>query len=167
MEQTFASIIEHSLATLAYRADVAFADAPADFWTFDAGCDVRTPARILQHMVGLMEMTAAAFSSPDTEPTPNPVVTSRSEDTNTTTAYSDIEKFHTLISDIVTHLQQGHDPFRLTPLVIVQGPIADCLTHVGQLHLLRRLAGAPTERVSYLRVDVRSALQFPRHGPSV
>jgi hypothetical protein len=37
---------------------------------------------------------------------------------------------------------------------IFQGPIADALTHVGQLAMLRRLAGQPVRAESYVRAKI-------------
>ena len=40
--------------------------------------------------------------------------------------------------------------------VIFQGPIADALTHVGQLAIIRRLAGAPVRPESYGRAKIET-----------
>lgn len=37
---------------------------------------------------------------------------------------------------------------------LFQGPIADALTHVGQIALLRRMAGAPVRAENYFKADV-------------
>jgi hypothetical protein len=37
---------------------------------------------------------------------------------------------------------------------LFQGPIADALTHVGQLATLRRLAGSPVRGESYFRAEI-------------
>ena len=37
---------------------------------------------------------------------------------------------------------------------LFQGPIADALTHVGQIAMLRRAAGAPVRGENYLRADI-------------
>ena len=40
------------------------------------------------------------------------------------------------------------------PERLFQGPIADALTHVGQLAMLRRLAGSPVRGENYFRADI-------------
>jgi hypothetical protein len=35
-----------------------------------------------------------------------------------------------------------------------QGPLADALTHVGQLATLRRIAGAPVRGENYVKSDI-------------
>jgi hypothetical protein len=37
---------------------------------------------------------------------------------------------------------------------LIQGPIADALTHVGQLSMLRGMAGAPVRPESYARAEI-------------
>jgi hypothetical protein len=48
---------------------------------------------------------------------------------------------------------------------MLQGPIADALTHVGQLTLLRRLAGSPVRGENYLRADIASGRVGPQQEP--
>jgi len=38
--------------------------------------------------------------------------------------------------------------------MLIQGPLADALTHVGQLAMLRGAAGAPVRPESYARADI-------------
>jgi hypothetical protein len=37
---------------------------------------------------------------------------------------------------------------------LFQGPVADALTHIGQLTMMRRLAGAPIRAENYARADI-------------
>jgi hypothetical protein len=37
---------------------------------------------------------------------------------------------------------------------LIQGPIADALTHVGQIAMLRRLAGCPIPGENYFAADI-------------
>jgi hypothetical protein len=37
---------------------------------------------------------------------------------------------------------------------LFQGPIADCFTHVGQIALLRRLAGSPVRAENYFVAEI-------------
>jgi hypothetical protein len=53
----------------------------------------------------------------------------------------------------------------VSPEQLVQGPIADALTHVGQITLMRRLAGSPIRGENYLRADIAPGPRWPRAGP--
>ena len=37
---------------------------------------------------------------------------------------------------------------------IFQGPIADALTHTGQISMLRRIAGAPVRGENYFKAEI-------------
>ena len=37
---------------------------------------------------------------------------------------------------------------------LFQGPVADALTHVGQIAMLRRMAGAPVKGENYFRAEI-------------
>ena len=45
-------------------------------------------------------------------------------------------------------------PMGYSPHIIIQGPLADALTHVGQLALLRGVAGSPVRPESYARAEI-------------
>ena len=44
---------------------------------------------------------------------------------------------------------------------LLQGPLADALTHTGQLTLLRRLAGAPVAHENFMEADIRAGQVGP------
>jgi hypothetical protein len=48
----------------------------------------------------------------------------------------------------------GDRPFKGSAEMLVQGPLADALTHVGQLALLRGVFGAPIKPESYARAEI-------------
>ena len=45
-------------------------------------------------------------------------------------------------------------PLAATPEKLFQGAIADSLTHIGQLAILRRLGGAKMKSENYSRADI-------------
>jgi hypothetical protein len=45
-------------------------------------------------------------------------------------------------------------PLRCSAERLFQGPIADALTHVGQIAILRRLSGAPVKGENYYKADI-------------
>ena len=53
----------------------------------------------------------------------------------------------------------------VSPEQLVQGPIADVLTHVGQITLMRRLAGSPIRGENYLRADIAPGRVGPEQAP--
>ena len=48
----------------------------------------------------------------------------------------------------------SEEPLGGTPEKLFQGPIADAFTHVGQIAMLRRLAGSPVSGENYFKADI-------------
>jgi hypothetical protein len=135
--------LRHALATLAYRAAKSIREAPEDFGSFKASPATRTPAEILAHMGDLMdwglEMSREKPVFHESTALPWP---------------QEVERFFASIAAWDAYL--GSDaPLAEAPGRIFQGPIADALTHVGQISLLRRMAGGPVRGENYYRASIR------------
>jgi hypothetical protein len=136
-------MIRHTLATLAYRASKAVRGAPSDFGAFRVGTTTRTPAEILAHMGDLMEW-ALTMAQDRTQWRSAPVQ-----------AWADdVHRLFAGITALDTYLASGM-AFEIRVLSeLFQGPIADALTHTGQLTMLRRLAEAPIKGENYQRAHI-------------
>ena len=135
-------LLRHTVATLAYRAAKALRDAPASFEVFSPGPTSRTPLEIVAHMGDLLDWAtsmargAARWSS----------ATPQAWDTECARFFSSLKTFDDLLA--------SDEALRYEVPRLFQGPIADALTHTGQLTLLRRLHGAPMKSESYNRADI-------------
>src|SRR6266496_3863670 len=58
-----------------------------------------------------------------------------------------------ILAHIDDFLASDH-PLDAAPEKLLQGPIADALTHVGQIAMLRRMAGAPVKGESYFAAEI-------------
>ncbi len=137
--------LRHFLATLAYRFQTAVRDAPREFGDFEAGHGVRTPAHIVRHMTHLLKYSHSRFdAAADVDPP-----------TELTFAEG-VLRFHELLAvldrDLAERPEDGDDDVLLK---LLQGPLADAMTHAGQLAMLRRLAGAPVRGQSFVAADIR------------
>lgn len=136
-------LLRHFLATLAYRMEHVMQGAPEDFARFDAGNGVRSPGRILEHVNDVLGFTLNQFR-PDSY-------------SGEHTSGMDAERalFHDLLRRIGEMLQQEEEQLSEETLErILQGPLADAMTHVGQLAMLRRLAGSPVPPENYFRAGI-------------
>jgi hypothetical protein len=124
------ALLRHTLASLAYRAARALDGAPEGFAVFDGAG--RTPAQILAHMGDLFDW-ALSMAEGNQRWTPVPPCGWSEEKRRFFAALTGFDAY--LASD-----QPMHAPLER----LLQGPVADALTHVGQLAMLRRLAGSPT-----------------------
>jgi hypothetical protein len=133
-------LLRHTLATLAYRAERALAGAPAGFAVFPGA--VRTPGEILAHMGDLLDW---ALSMANGEPRwrDSPPL---AWDPGTTRLFTALEALDNRLA--------SPEPLRAPADKLFQGPIADALTHVGQIAMLRRLAGSPQHGENYYEADI-------------
>ena len=135
-------MLRHTLATLAYRAGTALRGAPAGFEAFRAAEGSRSAGQILAHMGDLMDWAASIVEGKETWA--DSAV--RSWDLDVSRFFDSVARFD---SRLAGPLGKDAPAERL-----FQGPIADALTHVGQLAMLRRLAGAPVRGQNYSRANI-------------
>ncbi len=137
-------LVAHFLAAIAYRTQKALRDAPANYPTFSAGAQVRTPVEILRHMTSVMGY-ARTFKLGGSYPIqPEPLENFVAEQV----------RFHAMLESVRDNLGDDGSLGTLTPMQLMQGPFADVMTHVGQLAILRRLAGAPVAPENFIFADV-------------
>jgi hypothetical protein len=77
----------------------------------------------------------------------------------------EIERFYTSLKAFDAHLESDH-PLNVPAGKLFQGPVADALTHVGQLMMLRRLAGTPPRGENYFVADITAGrVGFEQSAP--
>jgi hypothetical protein len=135
-------MLRHTLATLAYRAAKTMRGAPASFAGFEPGPTSNTPVRIVAHMGDLFDWALSMANGEGRWTTATP----QAWDAECARFFAALKTFDDLLA---SDQRLGYELTRL-----FQGPIADALTHTGQLALLRRLHGAPMKGESYNRADI-------------
>jgi hypothetical protein len=133
-------LLRHALATLAYRGAKTVRDAPVTFADFSGAG--RTPAQILAHLGDLLDwaLSMAEGSQKWNESKPLPW------DQESERFFAALKKF----DDYVASVQTLQAPVEK----LFQGPVADALTHVGQLAMMRRLAGCPIKAENYFAATI-------------
>lgn len=136
------SVLRHVVATLAYRAAKTLRDVPPGFGSYSQGPTFRTPVQIVAHMADLMDwgvhMVRGEYvwrpqGSDDWE--------------------AEVRRFFDGLAALDAGLAEQEPPGNF-PEMLIQGPLADALTHVGQLAMLRGAAGAPVRPESYARAEI-------------
>lgn len=135
-------LLRHGLATLAYRGGKAICNAPEGFSTFQAENGARTPVQTLAHIGDLMDWALTIAMGRREWRDANPLPWEK----ETERFFATIKKF----DDYLASSEQVHT----LPEKLLQGPIADALTHVGQIAMLRRMAGAPLKGESYYEAEI-------------
>ena len=135
-------LLRHTVSTLAYRAGKTLRDAPDTFASFSTGEKGRTPAQILAHMGDLFDWALSIAQGKqawrDSEPLPWP---------------EEVKRFFKTLEAFDGYLASDA-PLAASPEKLFQGPIADALTHTGQIAILRRMAGCPMRRENYYRAEI-------------
>ncbi len=144
--------LRHTLATLAYRGAKSLRDAPPDFAGFLVGERPRTPAMILAHLGDLMDwalsMAEGHESWHDSKPLPWP---------------EEVARFFQALRGFDDFLA-GDAPLKVETEKLFQGPVADALTHVGQIAMLRRLAACPIRGENYSRAEIAAGKVGPEQA---
>ena len=135
-------LLRHTLATLAYRAGKALRSAPPEFAGFEAGPQTRTPGQILAHLGDLLDW---AWTLADGN--------QKWKDSPAVAWDAGVDRFFAALEKLDQRLASG-EPLGSPAEKLFQGPIADSLTHVGQIAMLRRLAGSPVRGENYLVAEV-------------
>ncbi|MGE3512264.1 MAG: hypothetical protein AB7N65_25655 [Vicinamibacterales bacterium] len=134
--------LRHTVATLAYRAEKALRDAPPGFAEFQVSPDTRAAIAIVGHMGDLMEWAERMARGEKRWEAVPPMSWAEATD-----------RFYRTVAALDAAIAQGL-PEGVRPEVLFQGPVADALTHVGQLMMMRRAAGAPVRSENYARASI-------------
>jgi hypothetical protein len=137
-----ATLLRHTVATMAYRAGKAVRGAPPEYAAFRAAPGVRTPAEILAHMGDVFDWALSIARGAEAWHNSAPL----EWDAEVARFFAAVKAF----DDYMASGEKLHAPLER----LFQGPVADALHHTGQLAILRRVAGAPIRPENYSRADI-------------
>jgi hypothetical protein len=123
------SLLRHTLATLAYRAARALEGAPESFAEFSGAG--RRPVQILAHMGDLLHWGLSLALG-----------NQRWQDSQPLPWSQEKQRFFDALAALDAFLASSA-PLKAPIESLFQGPVADALTHTGQVAMLRRLSGSP------------------------
>jgi hypothetical protein len=136
------ALLRHFLAALSYRTQKALRGAPDDFGDFTAGNRVRTPREIVRHMADVLSYARTDLRGRTYRLQP------------LDTLQEEVRRLHQVLENLSEHLERSDRHSDLVEERLLQGPLADAMTHAGQLALLRRLHGSPVPPEDFSRADV-------------
>ena len=143
------AFLRHTLATLAYRCGKTLRGASPAFAGFQASPASRTPAQVLAHIGDLLDWALLLADGKHAWHDSPPLGWEQ-----------EVARFFRALQALDARLASGA-PLGFPAEKLFQGPIADALTHTGQLAMLRRLAGVPMRGENYFR----AAITAGRVGP--
>jgi len=149
MTDAKSDFLRHCVATLAYRAARALDHAPAGFAEFRAGGEVRTPGQILAHMGDLLDWALSTAEGKERWHNSKPLPWEQ----ESARFFAGLKAF----DEFLASGKSLHAPADR----LFQGPVADALTHVGQIAILRRQAGSPMKSENYFVAEIAAGCLGP------
>lgn len=134
--------LRHTLATLAYRGGKALRDAPQGFGSFRLSETSRTPLKILAHIGDLLDWALQLAKGQHVWQEAEP----RAWDAEVARFFEGLRRLDELLA--------SDTPLGFPGERLFQGPVADALTHVGQIAMLRRQAGSPVKAENYFKAEI-------------
>ena len=135
-------MLRHTVATLAYRGGKAVRGVPAEFGDYRVAAGTRTPGEILAHVGDLLDWAGWLARGEHKWAVTPP-----------TNWNDDVARFHAGLQRLDDYLASDA-PLHRGAEELFQAPIADALTHIGQISMLRRLAGHPVRGENYAKAEI-------------
>jgi len=146
-------LFRHTLATLAYRGGKTVRGASSEFAGYRGSDTTRTPAQILAHIGDLMDWALSVSQGQEAWHNSAPLPWDQ-----------EVERFFAALERFDGYLASDA-PLHESPEKLFQGPISDALTHVGQIAMLRRMAGCAVKGENYHRAEVAAGRVGPEQTP--
>lgn len=153
MPDSTRELLRHTLATLAYRGGKAIRHAPPEFAGYGSPDTPRTPVKILAHIGDLMDWGLSMAKGEQ-----------RWHDSEPLAWEQEVQRFFSALKAFDEYLASDA-PLQAPLEKLFQGPIADALTHVGQIAILRRICGAPIKGENYFVADIQAGRVGPEQAP--
>ncbi|MGA7415651.1 MAG: hypothetical protein WBW33_34580 [Bryobacteraceae bacterium] len=147
-------LLRHTVATVAYRGGKALRGAPEGFAETRAGEGARSAGEILAHVGDLFDWAVSLVEGRQTWKDSKPLPWNE-----------EVARFHASLTAfdeaLVKKPATASEAERL-----FQGPIADALTHIGQIAQLRRLAGSHVRPENYHQAEIAKGRTGPDQVPA-
>jgi hypothetical protein len=144
-------LLRHTLATVAYRGGKVVRGVPPDFSGFRSGDSTRTPIQILAHIGDVLDWACHLARGEQTWHDSTP----QSWEHETHRFFDALQRLDRQLSNEELNCDAGR---------LFSGPIADVLTHIGQLAILRRMAGVPIRGENYFIADIETGRVGPEQS---
>jgi hypothetical protein len=130
------------VATIAYRSSRSLRDAPQGFAEVRLPGESKSATELVLHMTNVLAFALATVSNTD-----------RIRHDALEWPH-EVDRFYSLLGDLDGKLAEGASLEPDMDLKLVQGPLSDVLTHIGQLHAMRRASGAPIAATNYIKAEI-------------
>ena len=141
-------MLRQFLASIAYHASKALRNTPDGYPDYELGSGVRTPKSLIHHITGVLTYAHSFFEHYDTTYF------------DTMSWDEEIQGFYDVLARLDKSLQEK-TPSEVSQEQLLQGPLSDAMAHVGQLLILRRMAGSPVPSENFIYADIKKGVLGP------
>lgn len=145
--------LRHTLATIAYRGGKAVRGVDENVPDFRVNESTRTPLEILAHIGDLFDWALSLV-----------IADQKWSDSKPESWDEEVQRFFEGIKRLETFLESDQE-IRCSVERLFQGPLADALTHIGQIAMLRRMAGSPVRGENYYKASITRGRVGPDQEP--
>ncbi|QYR21261.1 hypothetical protein KZ483_26870 [Paenibacillus sp. sptzw28] len=135
--------LRHFLAGLKYRCTKAISNAMEEYPTYEVGSGVRSPLEILSHISYVLRCAQSVFNN------------DIKLHIDLKTWEEEVEQFYRDLEILDTYISAGIPERERIVEKLLQGPLSDAMTHVGQLAMIRRICGDPITGESFFDAEIR------------
>jgi len=135
-------LLRHLVATIAYRSSRSLRDTPIGFEHVRLPGESKSASELLLHMTNVLSFAIATVTH--TNRVRHEALDWKAE----------VDRFYSLLGELDAKLDEGVSLEPGMDLKLVQGPLSDALTHIGQLHAMRRAAGFPIPASNYIQAEI-------------
>ena len=140
-------LLRHTLSTILYRFNKSVANYKPAFSSFSLGKGSRTPAEIVNHMFLVIKSTRLFIERESRESTTEEVLSLDRE----------IMRFLEELKRLDEVLKGKELPMNYSKRLL-QGPLADVLTHIGQIAMLQRMMDNPIQGEDFSSASIETGI---------
>ena len=137
--------LRHTLATIDYRFQKSVKYRNTDFGDYALGKESRSPKEIINHMYFVLSSTTTYIQEERIQ----------KEEPDKLDLELEIDRFNLEIKNLDKVLAQNELDMNYSKKLL-QGPLSDILTHIGQISMLSRLNNNPIEWEDFSSSQIRS-----------
>jgi hypothetical protein len=132
----------HFLASIAYHLQKALRNAPTGFPTFRVSPTSRTPQELVKHIDSVLGYARICFLG------------GKYTNTLLDTMEQQVQQVHQTIESLAALIAEGKPMLEITEEQLLQGPLSDSMTHIGQISYLRRLYGSAVQSEDFIYAKI-------------
>lgn len=141
-------LLRHCLSTINYRFEKAINGSPQAFCDYSLGKGSRSPEEIIHHMHDVIYSTRVAIEK---ESVPEIKSEKLGFESEIERFRAELKKTDQLLDNIVLDMNYTKR--------LIQGPISDILTHIGQIAMLQRMVDNPIDGEDFSRSDIKTGIK--------